>query len=126
MRDEAADWRSLTLLARPLPRSLQRRVLRLAPGRWRAYEAGEWEDALVAVEHGEVEVEGRRGSRYRFRSGDILWLCGLSLRAIRNCGSGPAVLVAVSRNRVGMGEVASFANVSMVPRPDEPPEELDR
>ncbi len=69
----------------------------LAPGGTRPYEAGEWADALVVVARGEVELECRDGGRRRFGQGEALWLSGLPLRALRNPGGEPAVLVAVSR-----------------------------
>jgi quercetin dioxygenase-like cupin family protein len=73
-----------------------RRVV-LAPGAKRAFDEDEWRDAIVFVESGELELECHGGSRRRFRSGDMLWLTGLSLCALRSCGDAPAVLVAVSR-----------------------------
>jgi hypothetical protein len=63
----------------------------------RAYDAGEWRAALVVVEWGEIVLEPREGDAYRFRRGDVLWLQGLALRALRNSGTEPAVLTAVVR-----------------------------
>ena len=84
---------------RPLPSGFARRVVTIPPGGARAYDAAEWRDAIVAVERGEIELEGSDGERRRFARGDLLWLSGLSLRALRNRGAEPAVLVAVSRRR---------------------------
>ncbi|MBA2533395.1 MAG: hypothetical protein H0V21_00120 [Rubrobacter sp.] len=53
--------------------------------------------ALVVVERGEIELECERGTRRRFGRGSVLWVSGLPLRALRNSGRGPALLVAVSR-----------------------------
>ena len=66
-------------------------------GAERAYDETEWEDAIVLVEDGEIELECVRGSRHRFRRGDVVWLVGLPLRAVCCAGPGPAILVAVSR-----------------------------
>jgi hypothetical protein len=63
------------------------------------YDRAEWEDALVIVDGGEIELECVLGSRARFQLGDILCLAGLSLRALRNPGDEPALLVAVARRR---------------------------
>jgi hypothetical protein len=71
-------------------------VVALAPGRARPYDEAEWRDALVVVEHGEIELECSSGSRRRFGSGAVLCLNGLPLRALHNGGLGPAVLSAVS------------------------------
>ena len=73
------------------------RVVALAPGDERAYVEAEWRDALVIVERGEVELRGAGGTRRRFVSGDLIWLDGVPLRALRNPGDEPAVLRAFSR-----------------------------
>ena len=73
------------------------RVVEVPPGGARAYEEAEWADALVVVERGEIELDCRGGSRPRFAGGAVLWLGGLPVRALRNPGPVPAVLVAVSR-----------------------------
>lgn len=81
------------------PPSFQRRVVTLAPSSVRHYRAAEWRDALVIVARGQIELETLRGHRTRFRTGDILWLTGLPLGALRNPCSQPATLLAVSRTR---------------------------
>jgi hypothetical protein len=91
------DDEPISLLTRPLSPSFARRVLVVAPGRAHAYDAADWHDALVVVEGGEIELEGRDGGRECFASGAVLWLTGLPLRALWNRGREPAVLVAVSR-----------------------------
>jgi hypothetical protein len=82
---------------RPLPAAFARREVVLAPGARRAYDAGEWDDALVIVKRGELVVECHAGGRMRFVPGDMLWLTGLPLRELQNPGADPVVLVAVSR-----------------------------
>ena len=74
-----------------------RRQVVLNPGDRRPYDQDEWDDALVIVKRGEVDLECRSGGRLRFIAGDMLWLTGLPLRALRNPGPEPAVLVAISR-----------------------------
>jgi uncharacterized cupin superfamily protein len=73
------------------------RAVGVEPGGHRIYNAAEWEDALVVVTCGEVEVEGLSGTRVRFERGDLLCLAGLPLKALHNRGREPALLVAVSR-----------------------------
>lgn len=56
-----------------------------------------WDDALVVVDRGEIELDCAGGTRRRFDRGAVLGLRGLPLRAVCNSGTAPAVLVAVSR-----------------------------
>jgi quercetin dioxygenase-like cupin family protein len=85
--------------AEPLPPAFRRTVTVLEPEGTLPYEEAKWRDALVVVRRGEIELECLAGGRRAFREGDILFLSGLSLRALHNPGAGPAVLVAVSRAR---------------------------
>jgi hypothetical protein len=87
----------LSIAGRRLPPAFVRREVTVAPGDERAYDPEEWQDALVVVERGEIELECHAGHLARFRRGDILWLTGLPLRVLRNRGPGPAVLVSVAR-----------------------------
>jgi hypothetical protein len=98
----ALDSERLSFLDRRLPPGFVLRVVVIAPGEVRAYDAAEWRAALVMVEWGEIVLEPRHGDAYRFGRGDVLWLQGLALRALRNPGSEPAVLAAVAR-RAGAG-----------------------
>jgi hypothetical protein len=75
-----------------------RRVVTIEPGDHRPYDPEEWWDAIVYVEDGEVDLECRTGGITRFTRGDILWLTGLPLCRLHNCGDAPVRLVAVSRN----------------------------
>jgi quercetin dioxygenase-like cupin family protein len=72
-------------------------AIAVAPGCERPYDEAEWRDAIVSIACGEIELESSSGRRRRVRTGDVLWLTGLPLRALRNDGAEPAVLVAVSR-----------------------------
>ena len=80
-----------------LPDRFARRIVTIAPGERCAYVAADWEDALVVVEDGVVELECLGGDRRSLARGAVLWLVGLPLRALHNVGRHPAVLVAVSR-----------------------------
>ena len=98
------DAEPITFLGRPLGPSFQARTVTIAPGGTRPYDEAEWRDALVVVECGAVVVECRAGGRRTFESGDVLWLTGMGVRALHNDGAETAVLVAVSRQRVGEPE----------------------
>ncbi len=67
------------------------------PGKSAPTTTAEWRDALVIVKRGEVAVECQAGGVIHFVSGDMLWLTGLPLRTLRNEGTEPVVLAAVSR-----------------------------
>ncbi len=86
-----------SFLGSPVPAGFEVRRIVVDCGAERAYDETEWLDAIVLVEDGEIELECVQGSRHRFARGDILWLVGLPLRVLRCSGSGPAVLLAVSR-----------------------------
>jgi hypothetical protein len=73
------------------------RAVTIGPGGERAYDGGEWCDALVIVRYGQVELECVTGGRPRLAAGAVLWLAGLPLRALHNPGREPTVLVAISR-----------------------------
>jgi len=93
----------LNLLGRPVPSGFDVRVVVLWPGCERPYQAAEWRDALVEVDRGQVDLEFCSGARRRFGPGDLLWLAGLGLRALRNCEREPAALVALFRTRQDLG-----------------------
>ena len=88
----------LSTAGRALPPAFVRREIVVPPGAERPYDPTEWVDSLVVVKDGEIELESQAGHlATTFRRGDILWLTGLPLRVLRNRGSEPAVLIAVSR-----------------------------
>jgi quercetin dioxygenase-like cupin family protein len=91
------DAEPITFLGRPVGAAFRARVVTIAPGVRLPYVEADWVDALVVVESGEVEMEGREGARRRFATGDVLWLSGLGVLALCNRGDESAVLVAVSR-----------------------------
>ena len=88
---------ALSFLQLPLPRAFDLRLVTIPAGSARPFEPREWEDALVVVEQGSVELECVRGGRRAFATGSVMFLTGLPLRTIRNRGPEPALLAAVSR-----------------------------
>jgi hypothetical protein len=93
----------LTFLTRRLPPRFEVALVTIAPGRERTFDPTEWADALVVVERGEIELECAHGGPLRFVAGELLWLCGLGARTLRNPGSRPAPIAAVRRTR-GRGQ----------------------
>jgi hypothetical protein len=91
------DSDRISLLGKRLGPQFQRRVITIAPGHSEGYVAADWHDAIVVVEHGQIELELMDGSRACFPDGAILPLSHLPLRRLHNPGSAPAVLAAVSR-----------------------------
>jgi hypothetical protein len=73
------------------------RAVAVGPGCEHAYDENEWRDAIVVVKRGEIELEWLDGTSARFGRGDLLWLTGLPVRALRNRAARPALLVGVSR-----------------------------
>lgn len=88
----------LTFLNRELPPGCWLHVMTIPPGGSRICRKDEWKDALVVVEVGAVELECIGGARRKFVAGDVLCQFGLSVRALHNRDSEPAVVVAVSRS----------------------------
>ncbi len=80
-------------------RRFVRRTVVLDPGTSQRTHDGEWRDALVLVERGEVDLECAAGGRRRFSAGAVLWLTGIDIRVLHNVGTGPVELVAVTRRR---------------------------
>jgi hypothetical protein len=91
----------LTFLDGPLPPRFRLRAVTLAPGATRPYRPEEWDDALVVVERGDVELECGAGGRRRFGAGAVMWLQGMDLLALHNPGMEETVLSAVSRRLPG-------------------------
>jgi hypothetical protein len=83
------------------PPGFVRRTIVVEAGGARPADEREWHDAIVVVEHGEIELECAAGGRRRFAAGAVLWLTGIDLRVLHNRGAEPAVLVAVRRHRDG-------------------------
>ena len=78
--------------------AFERRAVIVAPGEARPFDAGEWRDAIVTVEHGAIDAQpADGGAPVRFVRGDVLALDGRDLRALRNPGAGAAALMVVRR-----------------------------
>jgi hypothetical protein len=80
------------------PSRFVRRRFVLDPGVSCPSDDAQWRDAIVLVERGDVDLECTAGGRRRFSAGAVLWLAGISLRALHNVGIEPVVLVAISRH----------------------------
>jgi hypothetical protein len=78
-------------------RGFEVRAVSVEVGVDRIYNEAEWEDALVVVVRGELELEDVGGDVRCFGRGAVLCLVGLPVRALRSRGTEPALLVAVSR-----------------------------
>lgn len=93
--DEAAGD---ALVRGPLPRGVSRRVLRVPPGREIGEEDDRLRDAILLVERGMLELACRAGASRRFGPGSMIALARLPASRLRSVGTGPLVLVAVSRS----------------------------
>jgi len=60
-------------------------------------DAVDWEDAIVFVTAGEIEIACQSGARAIFRDGDILCFAPFPGITVRNSSSEPARLLAVWR-----------------------------
>jgi CheY-like chemotaxis protein len=97
MDRDGTDGEPLPFLGGGVPAAFELRTVAIPAGASRAYDEAEWEDAIVVLESGELEVECVRGGRRRFERGAVMYLVGLALRTLHNLGPETAVLVAVSR-----------------------------
>jgi hypothetical protein len=96
-----------TFLGKRVPAAFEARRIVLVPGEERPYEEAAWRDAIVAVQRGAVDLVTEKGLCASFGRGDILWLSGLPMGALRNRGGEPAVLLAVSRRCQESDELSS-------------------
>jgi hypothetical protein len=85
----------------------RRRVVELGPEQELRLDADAWRDAIVFLTAGEVELECGRGERHRFGRGAILCLAQLRRGVMRNGGSEPVVLLAISRRAAGPPRTSS-------------------
>ena len=83
------------LLREPVPDGFTRRVYRVAPGF--ALEPQHLSGALMIVQEGELEVECRADMSRRFARGSMVCIARIPVARLRNAGTDPLVLVAVSR-----------------------------
>jgi len=73
---------------------LEQRLL-ITSGQPRAYLTTDWDNVLLVVERGQLELEWSRGTRLRFEPGDTLCLANLDLRALHAAGQRPTLLLAL-------------------------------
>jgi hypothetical protein len=81
----------------PLPPAFERWEVEIGPGVSIDSEPGDWNDAIVTVTSGCVEVGCVGGSRRTFSAGDMLALSCLPLSWLRNSGAESARLLAIRR-----------------------------
>ena len=72
-------------------------VVDVDPGGFLDHQAALWQDAIVFVAAGEIELECSSGELHCFRGGDILTLARLPIRHVHNGSSAPARLFAIWR-----------------------------
>ena len=73
------------------------RRFQIAAGGELVYATRDWEDSLVVIESGSVELETTSGARRTFSKGSTVWFEGLPIRVLRNRGATAAVLRASAR-----------------------------
>lgn len=78
--------------------AFERRIVHLQPGARLDCREPLWQDALVVVLAGELDVECSGGEGHRFCEGDVLTLARLSRPCARNNGVGPTQLLAIWRD----------------------------
>jgi mannose-6-phosphate isomerase-like protein (cupin superfamily) len=79
------------------PSGFVRHEVWMAPEAEIPFDAREWRDAVVFIASGALVVDVGQGAPARFESGANLCFDGLQVRTLRNPGSLPLVLIAVSR-----------------------------
>jgi hypothetical protein len=79
-----------------MPPWLVVRVLTIKPGAERPYDPGEWCDALVLIERGEIEMRFVSGPRWSLKRGETCCLAELPLLALRIVAEETALLSSVS------------------------------
>jgi quercetin dioxygenase-like cupin family protein len=87
-------------LARSDSPNIARRTIELAAHSVLDDEEVDWEQAIVFVTAGEIELVCSSGARARFRSGDILCFAPFPNRAVRNSGAELARLLAIGRRPI--------------------------
>jgi quercetin dioxygenase-like cupin family protein len=97
MSDDALD---VERLARSDSPTVARRTIELAPHSVLDDEDVNWEQAIVFVTAGEIELVCSSGARARFRCGDILSFAPFPNRTVRNDGVEPARLLAIWRRPI--------------------------
>ncbi len=96
---ESHEWDdgAVSFLGHPAPHAVVVRAVSVPAGAELAFDPGEWRNALVIVEAGEIELVCDSGARQRFGIGSVLFFGVRGLRLARNPGNETAVLSAVWR-----------------------------
>ena len=94
---------SLSFRDRRFGPAFDKRETVIPVGGHRPYDPGEWDDAIVVVEEGTIDITCVDGSHHRFARGDVICLSRMLLAALHNDGDVPALLIAVSRRKRGPG-----------------------
>jgi hypothetical protein len=87
----------VSFLGARCPQDFRLHTLTLHPWDTIDYRPADWDDVLVVVEQGALEVECRGGARARFEAGAVLGFAALAVRRLRNPSSKPLVLSTLSR-----------------------------
>ena len=95
----------VTLLRDGISSSFVRRVITIRPGDEHPCRPAEFDDELVVVERGEIQVVCWSGKSRDFGHGAVLVLAGVAVRFLRNPGLELAVVTAASRRREA-GEIS--------------------
>ena len=93
-RGQRADSR---LLDGRLPEGFTRSVVTIGVGGSLACSASTWQDALLVVARGAIDVEASDGSRTRFCTGAVLVVAELPLCRLHNGGPQAVEIVTVRR-----------------------------
>lgn len=99
-----------------MPRSFQRRLVRLPAGSTWPNAVLEWADALLLVVTGTVTLEAESGRCWDFERGSTFWLDGLPVAAVRNRTDQLAVLMAISRRSLAEAAPAAQSDERVSPR----------
>jgi quercetin dioxygenase-like cupin family protein len=78
--------------------AFQARVLEIAPLAELEQDARTWDDSIVFVRAGMIDVVCTNGDGARFHRGDILCLAPLSVHAVRNPAETLARLLLITRS----------------------------
>jgi hypothetical protein len=85
------------LLRRAALRGFAVRVVILGASGRLAFDERQWQDSLVEVEAGDLDIQFRGGRSLHCGAGTLLSFAGLPIRALHNPGCDCTSLVAVSR-----------------------------
>jgi len=87
----------LEQLARRPTDEFDQRLIEIGPFTELEQDAASWQDAIVFVRTGAIEIVCAGGGRGCFRRGDILCLARFSSHTVRNPSAEPVRLLVISR-----------------------------